>query len=102
MHIFINNIKWNIKYVSEYDNNLFRNDGTLTVGMTDNKTKTIYLNENLESELLTKVLTHELCHAFIFSYNIYLTLPEEEFVCEFVSNFCKNILICSDYILYGH
>ena len=79
--------------------NLRRNDGTLTIGMTDNKQKTIYLNENLNGALLYKVLCHELVHAFCFSYDLYFDEIQEEQLADFVSTYGQAILNKTDEIL---
>lgn len=90
--IEINGIVWYILFVSTYDRNLFRTDGTLTIGMCDNITKTIYINEFLSGYLLKKVLCHELVHASMFSYNVYLTEDQEELVADLLSTYGEEII----------
>ena len=70
MQIIINGILWNILFVNPYDKNLITDTGIYTLGMTDNNIKTIFISNVVEGDLLLDVLTHELCHAYIFSYNI--------------------------------
>lgn len=98
MEIYINNILWKIKLVKSHNSNLYRNDGSLTIGMTDNNKCTIYINENLDGEILYKVLCHELCHAFVYSYNIILSNEMEELLSDFISSYGKTILECTDEI----
>lgn len=98
MFVYINNIKWNIIFTNNVEY-LKRNDGSITLGITDNNIKTIFIFNKLNSALTKKVLIHELTHAYIFSYNYYLTLEEEEFVCSFVENYGGPILHDIDTIL---
>lgn len=103
MYISINNINWNIVRVNPLNENLFNNDGTLTIGMTDTYLKTIFINNKLKGQLLRKVLIHELVHAWIFSYGFILTRQQEEFMCDFIASNSDDILnkadeiICSSY-----
>jgi len=53
---------------------LFRSDGTSTIGSCDDRTKTIYLYEYLNNEMLKKVLCHEIVHSAMFSYNVELSI----------------------------
>lgn len=103
MYININGIDWNVVRVNPYNINLFNNDGTLTIGMTDTYLKTIFINDKLKGLLLRKVLIHELVHAWIFSYGIILTKQQEEFMCDFIATNSDDILnkvdelICTTY-----
>lgn len=76
-----------------------RDNGTLTLGVTDRNSKTVYLSNHLEGALLKKVLTHEICHCCIFSYGIYLTLMQEEYLCDFVSKYANEILQNAEIVL---
>ena len=97
MNVNINGVSWKIIYTSDYDY-LKRSDGVITLGVTDVRLKTIYVYSNLSSYMRRKVLIHELTHAFIFSYNYYLPLDQEEFVCSFVENYGVDIIKTYDYI----
>lgn len=88
----INGIYWLIKWVHPYNNVLLRKDGTYTVGICDNKTKTISLSDNLEGSMLKKVLTHEIVHAAMFSYNVYLTLEQEEVIADIIATYGEEII----------
>lgn len=98
MFVCINNICWEIVFTNDCDN-LRRNDGSLTIGITDGLDCKIYIFNKLKGPLLKKVLIHELTHAYMFSYNYYLTLDEEEFVCSFIDTYGEEILNNTDYIL---
>ena len=43
----INNVEWNIKFVPPLHPMLYRSDGSVTVGMCDNETRTIYIDSTL-------------------------------------------------------
>ena len=66
---------------------LERNDGSWSIGACDDFTKTIYIVEGLSSEKLKKVLYHEITHAAMFSYNVFLTVEQEELVADLVATY---------------
>lgn len=76
--IIINGVEWNIRLVSPLHTKLFRKNGSRSVGVCDNYTKTIYINWDLNRSLIKRVLKHELVHAIIFSYKIKMDLDAEE------------------------
>lgn len=90
--IEINGVVWEIMFVSPYNPNLFRNDGSLTIGMCDNNTKTIYINDRLEGRMARKVLCHELTHASMFSYGVGLTEDQEELIAQLLSTYGDEII----------
>ena len=91
MGTVINGIEWNIVLTTN-SKELERSDGSVTLGVTDLNLRTIFLWRGLKGKLFRKVLIHELSHAFIFSYDYYLTLEEEEFLCSFVDTYAEDIL----------
>lgn len=94
----VNDRQWNIVFVNPHSNALMRSDGSYTVGCTDNNTSNIFLADNLQGDFLLKVLTHEVCHVFCFSYNIVMPLEQEEQLCDFVATFGRNIIALTDAI----
>ena len=48
----INNIEWFFKFVEPDDLMLLKSDGSYTVGVCDNVTKTIYINTTLRGKFL--------------------------------------------------
>lgn len=90
--ISINGISWRIKFVSPYDANLYRSDGSLTVGMCDNNDRIIYISLAIGGYFLKKVLCHELVHASMYSYGIYLTEQQEELVADLLSTYGEEII----------
>lgn len=96
MKININNINWKIKFVPASSGELMRYDGTYTIGMTDNRKKTIFLYNDLNESLLYKVFCHELVHAFCFSYDLNFSVKEEERMADFIATYGKDILDMTD------
>lgn len=88
----INGVHWKLKRVDTKNRNLRRPDGSVTIGMTDGNSRTVYIEKNLRGRLLDKVLAHELCHCFMFSYNIYMDRDEEEFLADWVSNYGRELV----------
>lgn len=88
----INGIKWYIKWVHPSNNILLRKDGSYALGVCDNETKTISLSDQLKGSMLKKVLTHEVVHAAMFSYNVYLTLEQEEILADIISTYGEEII----------
>ena len=83
MKIIVNSIVWNIIFVPSNSKELLRSDNVLTLGVTDRNVNCVFLSNQLHGELLYKVLCHELCHVYIFSYGIYFLMEEEERLAEF-------------------
>lgn len=88
----INGFQWYVKFVQPNSSHLVRDDGSLTIGMCDNNTRTIYINETLNGKKLKKVLCHELTHAAMFSYEIYLTYEQEEVVADIIATYGEEII----------
>ena len=88
----INGVEWQIAKTSFNHPKLFRSNGTLSIGACDHLTKTIYLNENLSGNKLKKVLCHEIVHAAMFSYNVDLTIEQEELVADLIATYGEEII----------
>ena len=98
--ITINGIGWRVKIVYPWDEMLIREDGVRTLGMCDRDTKTIYLAENLEGSMLKKVICHELVHAAMFSYNVYLSLEQEEVIADIIATYGEEIINITNKVFY--
>lgn len=79
---------------------LIREDGVRTLGMCDKDTKTIYLAENLEGSMLKKVICHELVHAAMFSYSVYLSLEQEEVIADIIATYGEEIVNITNKVFY--
>lgn len=88
----INGELWRVVYVPSNSISLMKPDGTFAVGACDDYTKSIYLNDRLYGDYLKKVLCHEITHAAMFSYNVSLSLPQEELLAELMSTFGEEII----------
>lgn len=73
-----------------------RSDGSITIGMTDNNTKTVYINNRLNNYLFDKCLAHELCHVYAFSFDYFMDIETEEIVADFMSLYGRKIIYLLD------
>ena len=91
--ITINGISWRIKFVHPLDPVLMYEDGSsYTLGMCNRENKTIYIAENLEGSMLRKVLCHEIVHAAMFSYNVHLSIEQEEIIADIIATYGSEII----------
>lgn len=88
----INGEEWRVKFVSPFHSTMFRTDGSQTVGSCDDETKTIYINIDLDDQMLKKVLCHEVVHAAMFSYNVSISLAEEELLADLFATYGQEII----------
>ena len=94
----INNISWKLSIVPEDFPLLRRPSGEFAIGACDNLMRTIYINENLNGQLLKKVLCHEITHAAMFSYNIDLSVDQEELIADLISTYGDEIIFITNKI----
>ena len=92
----INDIQWRILFVKPNNSKLYRSDNTLTVGVTDFGTRCVYLSDALNGSFLEKVLCHELVHCFMFSYNIHISIEQEEFMADWISTYGTELVYLLD------
>ena len=88
----INGEGWKIIAVDPQDPQLKRRDGGYTIGMCDDNLKCIFVATGLSMVLLKKVLCHEIVHAAMFSYNVDLTLEQEELVADLIATYGEEII----------
>lgn len=88
----INNMRWYIRLVKADSPMLMRSDGNYTVGMCDRATHTVYISELLQGKFLRKVLIHEVCHSAMFSYEIDMSVEQEELFCDLISTYGDEII----------
>lgn len=94
----INGIYWKLAFVSPDYPLLQRMSGEFSIGACDNLTRTIYINETLTGKLLKKVLCHEITHAAMFSYNVQLTLEQEQLIADLISTYGEEIIYITNKI----
>ena len=90
--ININGENWRVCLVSPNHPQLQRDDGSWTIGACDDYLKSIYISENLDRFMIKKVLSHELTHAAMFSYNVELTLEQEELFADLIATYGQEIV----------
>lgn len=88
----INGIEWRIVAVPADSIQLFRSDGSQSLAVCDNNTRTIYVNNELTGAMLRKVLCHEITHAAMFSYEVNLSLDQEELLADLVATYGDEII----------
>lgn len=99
MYFVINGIVWDVYFVSPYSSYLRRSNGSYTIGMTDGLTNEIFIDDNLDEHMYERVLCHELVHAMSFSYNLYLDIDTEEYICSYVEVYGRDTIQLLDYLL---
>ena len=98
---YMNGLRWRVRFTYPTDPVLVDRTGTLTIGVTDSATMTIYLSNKLRGEFLTRVVLHELSHAMMISYG-YLEqihryckkrhwVDMEELIANLIANQAKEI-----------
>ena len=88
----INGEEWAIVAVPPDDEHLKRSDGGYTVGVCDDTLGTIFVSSGLSLVFLKKVLCHEITHAAMFSYNVDLTIEQEELVADLIATYGEEII----------
>ena len=83
----INGEWWKVVLTSTIHPKLFRSNGSC-----DDESKTIYINENLSSTRMRKVLCHEITHAAMFSYNVELNVQQEELLADLIATYGQEII----------
>lgn len=92
----INGYNWSLVFVNNNSEKLMRSDGSITVGMTDWKDRCVYLSNKLHGSFLRRVLAHELCHCFCFSYNVVMPIEEEEYLAYWISLYGSELVYLLD------
>lgn len=88
----INGENWRILLVSPDHPQLMTSNGDYSIGACNDTLKTIYINDELNDFYTKKVLCHELTHAAMFSYNIYLSLEQEEILADLIATYGQEII----------
>lgn len=94
----INGEWWDIIPVPFYSPKLRRSDGGKTVAVCDDIDKAIYVENSLSGAFLKKVLCHEITHAAMFSYNVDLSIEQEEIVADLIATYGDEIVDITDEI----
>lgn len=92
MKFTVNNQQWELVLVNPNSKELVRSNGTVTIGMTDNIQKKVFINNRLNDYMFDKCLAHELCHAYTFSFDYFMDIETEEIVADFFSLFGRDMI----------
>lgn len=95
----VNGIEWYLRTVEPLSDDLMRSDGSYTCGVTDNMTKTVYISSLLTGGFLDKVICHELCHVFSFSYELHIPIKTEEIIADFLATYGRDVFDLADELL---
>lgn len=96
--IKINDVYWELRFVAPYSPDLQRSDGTFSVGCCNRNNQTIYISADLRGKELKKVLCHEIVHAAMFSYDVFLDLYTEELFADLVATYGEEIINITNYL----
>lgn len=88
----INSILWQVVQVPPTYPMLLTPFGNFTLGCCDNDNKIIYIAQGLGWGKFKKVLCHEITHAAMFSYNVYLTYDQEELIADILSTYGDEVI----------
>lgn len=95
---YINGIQWKLAFVNADFPLLRRLNGEYTIGACDNLTRTIYINHSLNESLFKKVLCHEITHAAMFSYNVDLSVEQQQLIADLISTYGEEIIYITNKI----
>ena len=88
----INGVDWEIKRVSPNHPKIQRPNREAALASCDLDTNTIYISEIVPCWKIKKVLCHEITHAAMFSYQVYMTLDQEELIADLIATYGGEIL----------
>lgn len=88
----INGESWQVVTVPSHHPKLFRSDGSLTIGSCDDNSKTIYISNEIDDMKMKRVLCHEISHAAMFSYNVEISLEQEELLADLIATYGQEII----------
>ena len=95
----INGRRWDIEFVPVTSAALKRSDGSWSFAVTDTNTSTVYISNRVSGVFLRRVMAHELCHCFCFSYNIHMPIEQEEYMADWISLYGTDLIYLLDDIL---
>ena len=92
----INGIGWRVRIVPPTYPALLMNYDSFTLGCCDNAIKTIFIADGLDEVKFKKVLAHEIIHAAMYSYEVVLTLDQEELLADVFSTYGDEIVMVTN------
>ena len=97
--ITINGEVWGIRLVPPCHPGLASPSGP-ALGCCNDITKTIYLNNTLSLSEIEKVLTHEIVHAVMYSYDVDISDQVEEIVADIIATYGEGIISLSNMVYH--
>lgn len=98
---YMNGLLWHVRFAHPYDPILIDRTNSMTCGVTDPDTMTIYIADNLRGAFLNRVLIHELGHCALCSFSLIddihrmckrrYWIEAEEAVCNFIADYGNQI-----------
>lgn len=95
----INGINWSLIFVNSSSTDLLRSDGTTSLAVTDWNRKSIFVSLAPKGAYLRRIIAHELCHAFCFSYDISMPIEQEEYLANWISLDGTDLIYLLDNIM---
>lgn len=99
MNFTVNNHTWKLQFVNPKSEHLRMSTGNLTLGVTDNNVKTVFIADNQSEYMTDKILCHELTHVHAMEYHYYMPIEVEEVVADFLSLHGRSIVRLADDIM---
>lgn len=106
---YLNGHLWHVIFTDSYDPELIDRTGEQRVATTDPVTHTVYLSNELRGDFLRRVLSHELGHVTMISYNMLdeihrmvhprYWIEMEEWICNFIADYGTDNFRIVNYIL---
>lgn len=92
MTFIVNNTIWRIRFVNPNSKYLIKSNGNKVLGMCDNNIKTIFIADNQTDRKTEHIICHEITHSICFEYDISLDYELEEWLCNFMADYGKEII----------
>lgn len=92
----INGIEWDMVFVNPNSDKLRRSDGSITHAVTDWNDRAVYVSTLPSGAFLRKIICHELCHCFCFSFDIHMPIEQEEYLADWISRFGEDLIYLLD------
>lgn len=99
MYFTVNGQTWRLAFVPANSPDLQHSDGSISLAVTDNGDKTVYISRRVHGAMLDKVLCHELCHVFSFENGLHMPIETEEIVADFLATYGRDVFAVADDIL---
>lgn len=93
--VTINGIEWVVSFVDRTHTELVDENGDqVSYGVTCLRECEIYIDSELSKDHMRQIITHELVHAFAFSYRESIDCESEEKICDFIAAHFDELKAC--------